>query len=743
MYPHPASDVLEGLTEAQATAATHGEGPMLVIAGPGSGKTRVITARIAQLVGKGVAPSSILAVTFTNKAAGEMRQRIGGMVSGASGLTVTTFHAFCASLLRRHAQQAGLDPDYSIFDTSDQRAAMKQALASQGLDTANWTPASILSHVSRAKNSLLSPQEYEDETNDFVSSTIARAYAAYQKVLERNNAVDFDDLLRLAAGMLKTKSEVQQQCQFQYQYVLIDEYQDTNHAQFVIANSIASEHTNIFAVGDPDQSIYAWRGADISNILDFETHYPGAQVVTLGQNFRSTGHIVHAASGLISNNRARRHKELTTDREDGEKITIVGLTDERHEAQYVVSELRKASDEGVAWREMAVLYRVNSLSRVLEEEFRREGVPYVIARGTAFYDRKEIRDALAYLRMLGNPADEVALERIINSPPRGIGGTTLKRLKAYMAEQGCSLLQACRDTDGCDWLAKRSASAVSKFARMVGDWRERLEAGDSSELGELVSTVLGESGLERMDALASEDDRQRQANLGELVSAASEFSPPSAAVEGGDGTCSLAITLREYLESVALVSDADAIDPEKGAVTLMTLHAAKGLEYPMVVVVGVEDGLLPHSRASENEAAMEEERRLLFVGMTRAERRLLLSAASVRTIRGMRQATMRSRFLDEIPSAYCERHENDPHASAFEDLAESGIEYDEPAAFDADDLARQFSPGTLVRHQQFGTGVVETFMPRRGSNAVTVRFRAIGRKTLVLEYARLTRLDGY
>jgi DNA helicase-2/ATP-dependent DNA helicase PcrA len=390
---------------------------------------------------------------------------------------------------------------------------------------------------------------------------------------------------------------------------------------------------------------------------------------------------------------------------------------------------------------MAVLYRVNALSRVLEEELRREGIPYVIARGTAFYDRKEIRDALSYLRMLGNPSDEVALARIINRPPRGIGGVTLAQLKAHAVSNRSSLLQACRDTEGCDWLGRRAVGAVTKFAQMVGGWRERLDSGDSTELGELVSMVLAESGLERMDALASEDDRQRQANLGELVSAASEFSPPSAAEE--DGTCSLATALREYLESVALVSDSDFIDPEQGAVTLMTLHAAKGLEYPMVAVIGVEDGLLPHSRASENEPAMEEERRLLFVGMTRAERRLLLCAASVRTMRGMRQATMRSRFLDEIPAEHCSRTERDPHAGAFKDLADSGIEYDEPAAFDAEELSRQFSPGTLVRHQQFGTGVVETFMPRRGSNAVTVRFKAIGRKTLVLEYARLIRLEGY
>jgi DNA helicase-2/ATP-dependent DNA helicase PcrA len=643
-------------------------------------------------------------------------------------------------MLRRYAEEAGLDPSYSIYDTSDQRAAMKQALAKEGLDTANWTPASLLGHVSRAKNQLLSPDEYESEASDFVGRTVARAFKAYQRVLHDNHAVDFDDLLRLTADLFRTNATVREAVQQRFHYVLIDEYQDTNHAQFVIANAIASAHQNIFAVGDPDQSIYGWRGADIGNILDFERHYAGAEVVALGQNFRSTGHIVHGAGGLIEHNKERREKVLTTDLDDGELISIVGLEDEHHEARHVLDVIRKASDDGLAWREMAILYRINSLSRVLEEEFRRRGIPYVIARGTAFYDRREIRDALAFLRVIANPRDDVALKRIINTPPRGIGGTTLKRLFAHAEQNGLSLLDACLDVEACEGLAKRSLNAVRTFASMVSQWQERAENGGSDDLGDLVSMVLKESGMEKMDALASEEERQRQANLGELVSAASEFAAPSAS-DHETGMCSLGVALLEYLESVALVSDADMIDPERGAVTLMTLHAAKGLEYPFVTVVGLEDGLLPHQRANESTEELEEERRLLFVGMTRAERHLLLTSASVRTVRGMRMAAMRSRFLDEIPACNVDRKEEDIHAGAFDALGDSGIEYDE-GAFDQEDLAAHFAPGTIVRHQQFGTGVIESFTPRRRVNAVTVRFKAIGRKTLVLEYARLTRIDA-
>jgi len=739
--------LLDGLTDAQREAVTHLDGPALVLAGPGSGKTRVITRRIAWLVSLGIPAWQILAVTFTNKAAREMRERVEHLLPpdlpGRRGLTVATFHGFCARLLRDHATSAGIDPDYSIYDSADQVAAMKQALEQAGLDPSNWPPRSMLGIVSGAKNALQSPEDFQRDASDFHARTAAKAYTAYQKILEKNHAVDFDDLLRLVAGMLRRDGDVRGGLQERFRYVLIDEYQDTNHAQFVIAGAIAASHGNIFVVGDPDQSIYAWRGADIRNILDFEETHPGARTIPLGQNFRSTGHIVRASAGLIACNRRRKAKDLTTDLDDGEKVRVVRLSDEHDEAKHVVDHLRRlADDEGVPWRSMAVLYRVNALSRVLEDQLRREGVPYVIARGTAFYDRKEIRDALAYLRMLANPADDVAFRRIVNVPTRGIGESTIKRVEAAAAASGRSLSEACGDESLLGDVATRSRKAVLGFAKTVASWRQEIAAGDSTGFGDLVSRVLRESGLERPEGqFESEDERQRQANLSELVSAAADFVPPSLA-DAAEGVVPMSVALREYLESVALVSDADAIDAEQGAVTLMTLHAAKGLEFHAVAVIGVEDGLLPHSRARESEVELEEERRLCFVGMTRAERDLLITSASVRTVRGMRQAAIKSQFLEEIPDEHCERSDFADRWGDDDDFGGDGdgrhIEYDDDPG---DGLASAFKAGTVVRHPLFGMGVVSAFMPRGRVHSVIVDFKAVGRKTLVLEYAKLQRVE--
>ena len=740
--------LLGDLTDPQREAVTHVDGAALVLAGPGSGKTRVITRRVAYLVSLGVPAWQILAVTFTNKAAGEMRDRVEQLLPvdlpGRRGLTVATFHGFCARLLRDHAAAAGVSPNYSIYDSGDQRTAMKQALERAGLDPSNWPPQSMLSQISQAKNALQSPDDFRAEADDFHARMVAKAYDAYQAILERNQAVDFDDLLRHCATLLRNNGAVRGELQNRFRYVLIDEYQDTNHAQFVMANAIAAAHGNLFVVGDPDQSIYAWRGADIRNILDFEEHHPGAITIPLGRNFRSTGHIVQAASSLISNNRRRKAKELTTELEEGAPIRVVRLADEHQEARHVVDRLKALSEDGVPWRGMAILYRVNALSRVLEDQLRREGVPYAIARGTAFYDRKEIKDAMAYLRMLANPADDVAFRRIVNTPARGIGGSTIKRVEAAAAASGRSLAEACGDESLLGEVATRSRKAVLGFAAIVAGWRQELAAGDSTGLGDLVSRVLRESGLERPEgAFESEDERQRQANLAELVSAAGDFVAPSMEeTETGTGTVTLAIALREYLESVALVSDADAIDSGSGVVTLMTLHAAKGLEYHAIAMVGVEDGLLPHSRARDSELELEEERRLCFVGMTRAERELLVTSASIRTIRGMRQATIRSQFLDEIPNEHCERHD---FGDSWGDEADGGSEdggyrvelEDDPG----DGLADAFKAGTMVRHAQFGTGVVATFTPRGRVHSVVVDFKVVGRKTLVLEYAKLQRVQ--
>ena len=764
MIDDPAS-LLASLTSDQVSAASHLDGPALVLAGPGSGKTRVITRRIAWLVGNGIPAWQILALTFTNKAAGEMRERVDELVpesvAGRRGLFVSTFHAFCARQIRVHADRIGLDAGFSIYDTSEQRAAMKEAIASAGLESGNWTPASMLSAVSQAKNELKSVEAYESEASDFYSRTVARAYASYEKILARNNAVDFDDLLLKTAALLRSDEEVRTGLQDRFRYVLIDEYQDTNHAQFVIADSIASAHGNLFVVGDPDQSIYGWRGADVGNILDFETHYPGTSIVSLGRNFRSTGHIVGAAAGLISHNRRRRHKDLHTDLGDGDRVLVNHCRDERHEAELLAERLREASDDGWDYRDMAVLYRVNALSRVLEDALRGAGIPYVIARGTAFFERREIKDALAYLKALANPADEVALARIMNVPARGIGKKTIEHLTRFALHQRLSLTEAMSRAGEIDGLNTRAVRSVSTFGESMARWRTALEDGHPAQLPGFVAQVITESGLEAMHlGGGSEEEQERIANLNELVTAAAEFEPEAAfdeippseepgAEPVGDGRDdgsgsvpqgpNLLAVLRGFLESVALVSDQDVIDQSRGAVTLMTLHAAKGLEFEVVTIVGLEEGLLPHARSQEGEMELEEERRLCYVGMTRAKRRLTMTSAASRAVRGVRSLTVPSSFLSEIPDEHVEKDEQEDDFGSGDGYT---IEYDadfadEPGEFG---LAARFPAGTVVRHPQFGIGTVRSISPRGSVSAARVEFHRIGAKTLILEYARLERV---
>ena len=656
------SELLADLTEPQCAAVRHRDGPLLVLAGPGSGKTTVVTRRIAHLIAHGVQPWQILALTFTNKAAGEMRERIcallGAGVDDYRAPTVATFHSFCARQLRRFAEFADLAPNYSIYDSADQRDAIKQSIVEAGLSSKNWTPGSVAAAISNAKNTLMEADAYAAEADDFYTRSIAKIYRIYERLLQANDALDFDDLLMRMARMLRDSQEVRERFQERYQYLLIDEYQDTNHAQFVIAHSLASAHQNICVVGDPDQSIYGWRGADISNILEFEEHFPNAVVVALGQNFRSTGHIVDTAAGLIQNNRRRKHKRLHTELEDGAKPTVVMCRNEQHEAALVAEYLQRLrDDDDLPWKEMAVLYRINALSRVLEEALLAAQIPYVIARGTAFYDRKEVKDALAYLRLIVNPNDEVSLRRIINTPTRGIGKTTLTKVELFGYNQQLRLFEALGRVGEVTGLTTRAVGAIGRFVTLVEGWRKAAAGGsqssllESSSLGGLVERIIRESGLEAAYRDSkSEEDRERLENLAELISAATQFvAQPIDFDEAVQADTTLLGGLTAFLESVALISDADAIDPESGTVTLMTLHAAKGLEYAAVAMVGLEENLLPHIRAVGNEMELEEERRLCFVGITRAKRHLQLSRAAVRTHRGLREPTMESRFLTELP----------------------------------------------------------------------------------------------
>ncbi|MFN0131024.1 MAG: ATP-dependent helicase [Phycisphaerales bacterium] len=759
--------LLADLTEPQRQAVLHTEGPLLILAAAGSGKTRTLTRRIAHMVRSGVRPWQVLALTFTNKAAAEMRARVESLLGegGARGMVLSTFHSLCARLLRRHAEAAGLAPEFSIYDTDDQMAVMKKVVEALGLSSSNFPPRSMLSAIGGEKNQLRDAAAYGAIANDFYSRTVAKVFAAYEKSLRASQAVDFDDLLVLTAKMLRGKPEVLADCRRRWRYLLIDEYQDTNHAQFVISTLLAGGAVeggppgngdvapNICVVGDPDQSIYAWRGADISNILDFERLYPSARVITLGENFRSTAPILLAADTLIRKNVRRKHKDLFTKMPGGEPIEVVLCESERHESSLVLDwlrERRKDESPPTPWSRMAILYRNNSLSRVVEDALRAGGVPYVIARGTAFYEREEVRHALAYLRVLANPADDASLSRIVNVPPRGLGETTLSALEAAASSRGVPLLHHMMTPGVADALGARARASVAKFVGLMEGWTgggtfwadAHAESAPGS-LAELVGRVIRESGLEAMYAArakGTEADEARLENLGELVSSARQFeeeydAEADPALQSAAAPPMLAL-LRAFLESVALVADADAADPTLGAVTLMTLHAAKGLEFHALAIIGAEEGLLPSARARATDEAVEEERRLMFVGITRAMRRLLITSARYRTVRGLTERQVPSRFLVEMGVKASEQ--SDPFGDLDnDDLGEeSGPGSHVASGGTRHGTSARFRAGVKVRHPQFGVGTVVS--ATAGVNArVQVSFQGIGVKTLVLEYARL------
>lgn len=757
--------LLADLTEAQQLAVTSTEGPVLVLAAAGSGKTRVITRRIAYLVLEaGIAPWEICAITFTNKAAGEMRERVGEVLSArqASAVTIGTFHSVCLRILREFGHRIDLKGDFVIYDASDQKKVVKDALKKLKLND-NFTPAEIHSAISNAKNKLIDAESYQAQTTDWYSKKVAEVYTEYDRVLRVCNALDFDDLLMKTAHLLSGDDISREELQARYQYLLIDEYQDTNHAQFVIAHALSAKHRNICVVGDPDQSIYGWRGATLSNILDFETHFSDAKTIELGQNYRSTPQILAGADELIKNNVKRKDKPLYTENADGDNIRVVHLTDEEHEAEQVVQWLCDHQREGLAWSEMGVLYRVNALSRVLEDALLRAKVPYQIARGTAFYQRKEVKDALAYLRVLVNPDDVVNMERIINTPARGIGNTTIQHLQAYAVSNGMSFWEAIQRVGQISTLNSRAVGSVTRFVKMLETWRKRALDYDETALGflpgvrDVLDMIIRESKLESFYKDEKKGDEEKLANLYELISAGQRFDE-----EYEDEEARVDRRLADYLETVALAADVDGVEEGSGTVTLMTLHAAKGLEFPVVAMVGLEEGLLPHSRALDDPKEMEEERRLCFVGMTRAERHLMMSHAKYRTLRGLRERCVPSSFLNELPDAVLD----------VEDLAEDDPMWDDDGGYGGGgsgwggrgsrggygksrrenvgmgraNVSAGITPdgitiGTVVKHPKFGIGKVMSLNPAAAPKNAKVYFQTSGQKTLVLEYANLEVVD--
>jgi DNA helicase-2/ATP-dependent DNA helicase PcrA len=715
--PH---EYLADLNDAQREAVLTTEGPLLVIAGAGSGKTRVLTYRVAHLLAAcGVEPNEILAITFTNKAAGEMRERIEDAVGPkARAIWILTFHAACGRILRREAQRLGYRSNFTIYDQADQLRLVRACLEELERDPKRFVPRGIHAQISNAKNALIGPDEYASRVASFYDQTVADVYSLYQRRLFASNAVDFDDLLMLTVDVLQRFPEAREKWAKTFRYVLVDEYQDTNHAQYVLLKLLADVSNNIMAVGDPDQSIYSFRSADIRNILDFERDFPGTQTVALEQNYRSTNFILNAANELISHNRERKEKRLWSELGEGEPVHVVEVEDEHAEARFVASEIAALVEYGESLSEIAVVYRTNAQSRVLEDVLVRQGVAYQVIGGPRFYERAEIKDALSYLQAIDNPYDTVSLTRIANKPRRGIGDTSLARLATFAAGEGVSLWEALGRADEAG-LAAASLRAVQSLHGLL----QSLMAGAlDMPVAELVERVLERSGyVEALEAERTIEARGRIENLEELVGVAQEFE--SSAEEP---------SLSTFLQEVSLYSDQDALRgaEEGGQVTLMTLHNAKGLEFRAVFMIGLEEGIFPHARSVE-EGGLEEERRLCYVGMTRAQERLTLTHAMRRSLYGRSDANLPSRFLDELPEQGVERERLAPAS-----WSGYGVR---PAEIAPRAVMPDVSTGDTVRHSTLGTGIVTRIEP---DGVVTVRFEDGAERRLMLEYAPLERVSG-
>lgn len=677
-------DVFESLTTAQLAAVTHVDGPLLILAGPGSGKTRVVTHRVAHLLQRGISGKQILALTFTNKAADEMKARLARLVPLPT-VWMGTFHRFCARLLRMYGQLVGLSENYSIYDMDDSRRMLAEAIIDEGVDLSHATPEAIAHAIGWAKNNLMGPNEYVPKRGHHLGSLIQRVYPAYQRRLLQANAVDFDDLLLHVARLLKDNPEVRARLDERYRYILVDEYQDTNLAQYAIVRALSIDHPNLAVTGDPDQSIYGWRGANLSNILEFERDFPTVRVVRLEQNYRSTKAILRVADQLIRHNLRRKEKQLFTDNPEGAKVRLAAYPTQRDEADDVAAQIAAAiHNEDRRPRDFAIFYRTNALSRQIEHSLREHVLPYQIVNGLEFYQRKEIKDVLAYLNLLNNPRSDVALLRIINTPVRGIGKATIDRLRHFARMNGLTLLEAARRAGVIEGLSKKSAVAVAKFVAMF----DRLGVAVHGAIEDLVGLVLSDSGYrEVLENSESEEEQDRLANIEELLTAAREF----------DVKHPEANSLEQFLEETSLVADTDAWETETDRVTLMTLHAAKGLEFPAVFIVACEQGLLPHERSRHDEEKMEEERRLLFVGITRAREELQLSYAQYRSFRGQSCPTVPSSFLMELP-----RHEMALSDSVGNRRSspqwEEGFDPDAPDDFAAETL--QFAPESDAEFSQ-------------------------------------------
>lgn len=730
--------IFDTLNDRQCEAVKHTEGPLLITAGAGSGKTKVLTCRIAHLLELGVAPYRILAITFTNKAAKEMKERVTNLVGAqADSIWLSTFHSFCAKLLRFEVDGFhGYTRNFTIYDSSDQLVLVKDCLKKLNLDDKQFMPRSVLGTISSAKNVLMDAKAFAAKASDFYEQKVADVYALYQEKLRENNAVDFDDLLFLAVRLLQEKEEVREKYQSRFQYILVDEYQDTNHAQYALTKILAARWRNICVVGDADQSIYAWRGADIRNIIDFTRDYPDAASIKLEQNYRSTKTILHAANAVIDNNESRPKKTLWTENPAGNKIIHYQAQTEHDEADYIAGVIYNRHEiSHEPYGDMAILFRTNAQSRVLEEKLMRYAIPYTMVGGTKFYDRKEIKDVLAYLRLLYNPEDSLSLTRIINVPKRNIGATTMEHVAAYAEEQGISLFEALSSTDEIP-VTKRARTSLENFAAMIFDLLNDIEGKDVLSL---IETVIKQTGYGDMLDKEAEHDLQgesRKENVGEFLSVAKDYMDSNP-----DGN------LQDFLENVALVSDVDDFESSDSKVTLMTLHAAKGLEFPVVFLTGLDEGLFPHSRTLLDPAQVEEERRLAYVGITRAERQLYVTNAITRTMYGRISAYMPSRFLAEIPPQLMEDYHRKSAMPQSRTTAVPGKQrvsiLTKPVASSLPKkhaVNDTFAKGDKVRHKIWGIGTVLDVIGEGTNMQMKIQFPTKGVRQVVVKYAPLEKI---
>jgi DNA helicase-2/ATP-dependent DNA helicase PcrA len=730
-------DILNGLNEPQREAVCHTEGPLLILAGAGSGKTRVLTHRIARLLSEGVAPWQVLAVTFTNKAAAEMRERVANLVGpAAEAIWVSTFHTACVRILRQEIERLGYERSFVIFDAQDQATVVKNVLKDLNLSEKSYHPKALLASISAAKNELIGVEEYARKAADYWSNTVAEVYKHYQRKLHQNNGLDFDDLIMLTVRLFREFPEVLEKYQERFRYILVDEYQDTNHAQYVLVTLLAAKYQNLCVVGDDDQSIYSFRSADIRNILEFERDFPQTHIIKLEQNYRSTQNILNAANEVIKNNRGRRPKRLWTENREGDKLLLYRADDEREEAWFVAEEInRLVKEEGYHYSDFALLYRTNAQSRSFEEALIQRGLPYRVLGGLRFYERKEIKDILAYLRLVYNPADRLSLGRVINVPKRGIGDASYERFLFFLDDNNYAVLEGADHLEEIPSLTSRALKPLAAFFKLLAGWVAQREALGVKELAEL---ILEESGyLQELRNEGSIESQSRLENLDQFISLTVEFE------QNSDDK-----SLAAFLETVALVADVDNYEADADALVMMTLHSAKGLEFPVVFLVGLEEGLFPHSRSLMETNELEEERRLCYVGITRARRRLYLSHANMRTVYGSTSVSVPSRFLLELPKEIVVnlKGANRPgHSGAAQPApqpaglanrtgrAQAG---GQPAGRAASDPAA-IRVGVKVRHAKWGIGTVVTKEGSGGDAQVKVAFPGLGIKSLILAYANL------